>query len=200
MGEAAHFTALRDTAQEELTAAIADHDQKETDHTHALGAKSVATDHLNEFTEEHNIAVAAHGKAVTKKDGEYSVPLTVFVPNADIATICADANPGNSCGERTCLVEANFLSITISPVYAGDVYWVNMWNDASMNHAGTFDFETECKVPGNTNFGCGPSGCGSGSPPVVLPKQCCGPYPSRMDFNPSRNMCCTDFVEPLGTC
>jgi len=66
--EAAHFTALRDTAQEELTAAIADHDQKENDHTHALGAKSVATDHLNEFTEEHNIAVAAHDKAVTKKD------------------------------------------------------------------------------------------------------------------------------------
>merc|ERR1712141_878792 len=40
--EAAHFTALRDTAQEELTAAIADHDQKQNDHTHALGAKSVA--------------------------------------------------------------------------------------------------------------------------------------------------------------
>merc|ERR1711994_174090 len=66
--EAAHFTALRDTAQNELTAAIADHDQKQTDHTHALGAKSVATDHLNEFTEEHNIAVAAHDKAVAKKE------------------------------------------------------------------------------------------------------------------------------------
>merc|ERR1712038_2208837 len=36
--------------------------------THALGAKSVATDHLNEFTEEHNIAVAAHDKAVAKKE------------------------------------------------------------------------------------------------------------------------------------
>lgn len=66
--DAAHFTELRDTAQSELTAAIADHDEKEDAHTHALGAKSVATDHLAEYTEEHNLAVAAHGKATDKKD------------------------------------------------------------------------------------------------------------------------------------
>lgn len=66
--DAAHFTELRDTAQSELTAAIADHDEKEDAHTHALGAKSVAKDHLAQYTEEHNLAVAAHGKATDKKD------------------------------------------------------------------------------------------------------------------------------------
>ena len=120
--------------------------------------------------------------------GEYELPLTVISPLLDFRQECLNANQGNTCGYRTCLVEAQFLITTYQPVYAGDQAWVDMWNDNSLVHQpdGGFDYDNECPA------GQAPLGGGD--------KECCGQYPYRRPFITSRAVCCADSVQPIGTC
>ena len=137
--------------------------------------------------------------------GEYSLPLSALSPLVDYFTACASANPGNTCGYNTCVVEANFLRITMTPVFTGDQDWIDMWNDNTLVHApeGTFDYEGTCGVTtGNTGNGdgCGPNGCGPGSIGAGPTKTCCGQYPYRQAYFTDRAQCCDDVISPLGNC
>jgi len=125
--------------------------------------------------------------------GEYFLPLTAISPIKNFETECANANPGNTCGYRTCLVEAQFLITTYQPVFSGDQNWLDMWNDVSLVHQpeGAFDFQGTCDN-GTTPPPCGPLGCGD--------KQCCGNYPYRKAFYTNKMQCCNDKISPLGTC
>merc|ERR1711937_134608 len=132
--------------------------------------------------------------------GEYSLPLSVLSPLTTPENACSVNT--DDCAYNTCVVEAYFLRETMSPVFAGDQNWVNMWNDNSLVNApnGTFDFNDQCGIPlPNGQFGCGPDGCSSnnGGAPV---KECCGDYPHRVAFYTNRAMCCAGSVEVLGTC
>merc|ERR1712228_1156457 len=66
--DAAAFTKARDDAQEVLTAAINDHDEKKAEHTHAVGAKQVATDLLAVATHEEAVAKDVEAAALSKKN------------------------------------------------------------------------------------------------------------------------------------
>jgi hypothetical protein len=66
--DAAAFTKARDDAQDVLTAAINDHDAKKAEHTHALGAKQVATDLLADATHEEAVAKDVEAAALSKKN------------------------------------------------------------------------------------------------------------------------------------
>jgi len=66
--DAAAFTKARDDAQDVLTAAIEDHDNKKAEHTHAVGAKQVATDLLGVATHEEAVAKDVEAAALTKKN------------------------------------------------------------------------------------------------------------------------------------
>ena len=125
--------------------------------------------------------------------GEYNLPLTAISPIMDFQAECLNANQGNTCGYRTCLVEAQFLITTYQPVFSGDQSWLDMWNDVSLVHQpdGTFDFDGTCMDP-SPGSGCGPLGCGD--------KECCGAYPYRKAFWTGKMQCCNDSISPLGTC
>merc|ERR1719273_2210299 len=66
--DAAAFTKARDDAQDVLTAAIEDHNNKKAEHTHAVGAKQVATDILAVATHDESVAKADVAAALTKKN------------------------------------------------------------------------------------------------------------------------------------
>jgi len=125
--------------------------------------------------------------------GEYALPLTAISPIKDFQAECQQANQGNTCGYRTCLVEAQFLITTYQPVFSGDQSWLDMWNDVSNVHQpdGTFDFQGTC-FDGNMAPPCGPLGCGD--------KVCCGNYPYRKAYYNNKMQCCNDKISPLGTC
>ena len=96
---------------------------------------------------------------------------------------------GNTCGYRTCLVEAQFLITAVYPIYIGDENWIDIWNDASFAHqpTGNFDFENNC-IAGPGNGG------------IAGTRQCCGEYPLRNPFFTGKKQCCDDVISPLGTC
>merc|ERR1712228_1029318 len=66
--DAAAFTKARDDAQDVLTAAINDHNDKKAQHTHAVGAKQVATDLLNTATHEEAVARDVEAAALSMKN------------------------------------------------------------------------------------------------------------------------------------
>lgn len=163
-------------------------------------------------------------RTLDASQNEYSLPLAIFAPNADIGQICQNANQNNPCGRDTCLVEASFLKLTYAPIYKGEQYWINMWNDNTYRHemiGGNFNFYRDCSVAaptvppsfggngGGNGGGIGGGGNGGGGnggnnlqPPgfTPLPNQCCGSYPNRKEFSPSFHNCCVGNVESLGSC
>ena len=119
--------------------------------------------------------------------GEYNLPLSVTSPLTTPQAQCAIYNPPDSCGYRTCVVEAQFLRTTVSPVYAGDVEWLDMWNDNDLAHSpqGQFD-NAQCFTQNNVmNYG---------------DKQCCGEYPHRFPYYTNKAQCCNEVNSPLGSC
>merc|ERR1712038_598008 len=78
--DAAAFTKARDDAQDVLTAAIEDHNNKKAQHTHDVGAKQVATDLLGVATHEEAVARDVEAAALTKKN------------DADTAAAAAEAH------------------------------------------------------------------------------------------------------------
>ena len=127
-------------------------------------------------------------RTLDASQNEYTLPLTAISPLVDPDQACQDANPGDTCGYRTCLVEAQFLITTYQPVYAGNQTWIDMWNDMTFVHQpdGGFDFENQCIG----RPGIGPAG----------DKQCCGQYPYRNAYFTARKQCCNDVISPIGAC
>jgi len=156
---------------------------------------------------------SCNGRTLDASKGEYVLPLKAVSPLVDPTVECANANPGNTCGYNTCVLEANFLRITYAPVFAGDQAWIDMWNDVSLVHSpdGGFDFEGTCNAQGNgngngnsNNNNNNNSNGNSGTGPTPIPgfdvKACCGPYPNRHVYFTSRAQCCNDVISPFGTC
>ena len=135
---------------------------------------------------------------------DYVLPLTAISPIMDPQVECQNYNTGNTCGYRTCQVEAHFLRTTYMPVFQGDSYWLDMWNDNTMVHTengGTFDFTTTCLRPGGGPGSCTNPPCsGNVGPHTPGTTQCCGQYPLRNPFYTGRHQCCNDVISPLGTC
>jgi len=132
---------------------------------------------------------------------DYVLPLTSISPILDPKQECQQYNQGNTCGLRTCQVEAQFLRETYTPVYSGDQSWLDMWNDFDVVHqadGGNFDFEGVCNSAGRANGPPNPV-----TPQPGLPqgdKQCCGQYPFRNSYYTGRAKCCNNVISPLGTC
>jgi len=134
--------------------------------------------------------------------GEYNLPISALSPLVTVEDACGGDNVVDSCAYNTCVAEAYFLRQTVSPVYAGNNNWIDMWNDSSLQHfpEGSFDYEGTCGVStGGVSGSCPPEGC---DPPVsdIHEKQCCGDFPVKVAFFIHRAMCCSDVVSPLGTC
>ena len=136
---------------------------------------------------------------------DYVLPLTSISPILDPRDECQTYNSGNTCGFRTCQVEAHFLRTTYQPVFTGDQDWLDMWNDNGIVHTydgGQFDFDAQCMPSGGSANGqpCSdPNGCGVVAPPQG-DKQCCGQYPLRNSYYTGRAQCCNNVISPVGTC
>jgi len=75
---------------------------------------------------------------------------------------CTEANLGNNCGIRACIVEGSFVANALEIFVTGGVI------DNTKKHSNGFDPSVECVVKKN---GGGPSN-----------KTCCGNYPDRFPF------------------
>jgi len=149
------------------------------------------------------IDMPACNPRVLNATDDYVLPLTSVSPVLDPKDECQNYNPGNTCGFRTCQVEAQFLRVTYQPVFQGSQDWLDMWNDNSNVHqsdGGQFDFDAQCMPTGSGGSPCNdPNGCGT--PPLPQGnKQCCGQYPLRNSYYTGRAQCCSNVISPLGTC
>merc|ERR1712166_1079879 len=111
-----------------------------------------------------------------------------FIPSADLATECADNNPGDECAANACIVEGAF---TLR--FLGDLADMTAHVDFDAAHvhtnnafsAGTFDPVVSC--PGIPN-------------PVGSDKECCGDHalltrhPSRLYSGFTTRSCCVGEV------
>ena len=140
--------------------------------------------------------------------GEYQVPINALSPLSTVEDACAASNQIDSCAYNTCVSEAYFLRQTVTPIYAGDQTWTEMWSDEEFIHTpdGQFDYADRCGVEptgvaGGFSFDlqqnpCGPGGCSVN----INRKQCCGDFPRKTAYNPIIAMCCSDVVSSIGTC
>jgi len=121
---------------------------------------------------------------------EYNVPISALSPLKNPEDECADHNDpiSNPCAYKTCLVEAHFLRTAVTPVYAGDLDWINMWNDNSKQHAPAGWFNPVANQ------------CLNNNPPTAKDRECCGEHPSRFPYNTYRAQCCNGEISPLGSC
>jgi len=124
----------------------------------------------------------------SSENPEYKLPISALSPLTTPEAECADYNAINTCAYKTCVVEAQFLRTTVSPVHAGDFDWIDMWNDKSIEHTPAGQFDPSAAQ------------CFNDSPNTPNDKQCCGEHPSRFPYNTYRVQCCNGEISPLGNC
>merc|ERR1712004_516104 len=118
--------------------------------------------------------------------GDYNLPVSALSPLTTPQVACALYNIVDSCAYNTCVVEAHFLRKTVSPVYAADLYWIDMWNDVILAHEpeGPFDPATD-----------GTGQCTKkANPPPVEGRACCTPHPGRRFYNKDDFQCINENI------